>query len=71
MSTPAPALRLLRPAAATRGMPLRGTYHPHSSRRPSSEVDLGIDNGPEPEGRSPRSCRGDADQGPAHGGDAE
>lgn len=71
MRTPAPALRLLRPAAATRGMPLCGTYYPNSSRRPLSEVDLGIDNGPEPEGCSPWSCRGDADQGPALGGDAE
>lgn len=65
------AIRHGHPAAAKRGMPLRGTYYLHSSRRPLAEVDLGIDNGPEPEGCSPWSCRGDTDQEPAEDGDAE
>lgn len=63
------AIRHGHPAAAKRGMPLHGTYYLHSSRRPLSEVDLGIDNGPEPQGCSPWSCRGDVDTETAPGGE--
>ncbi|MFE9246442.1 hypothetical protein [Nocardiopsis sp. NPDC006938] len=65
------AIRHGHPAAAKRGMPLRGTYYLHSSRQPLAEADLGIDNGSEPEGCSPWSCRGDAAPDPALGGEGQ
>lgn len=64
------AIRHGHPVAAKRGMPLYGTYYLHSSRTPLADVDLGIDTGPEPEGCSPWSCRGDADSESASGGEA-
>lgn len=63
------AIRHGHPAAANRGMPLQGTYYLHSSRTPLNEADLGIDTGPEPEGCSPWSCRGDSDSDPATWGE--
>ncbi|GAA1748531.1 hypothetical protein GCM10009834_01600 [Streptomonospora arabica] len=62
------------PAGATeRGMSLQGTAYLHRDRIPLDQVDLGIDTGPEPDGCSPWSCRGndeedDQDTG-THGGD--
>ncbi|PSK89962.1 3'-phosphoadenosine 5'-phosphosulfate sulfotransferase (PAPS reductase)/FAD synthetase [Murinocardiopsis flavida] len=53
------AIRQGHPGAAARGMPQRGTYYLHRHRVPLSEVDLGTDTGPEPEGCSPWACRGE------------
>ncbi|MBB4930649.1 hypothetical protein F4561_001469 [Lipingzhangella halophila] len=62
------AIRHGPPAAASRGMP-HGTFYLHRDRVPLGQVALGIDTGPEPEGCSPWSCRGedphDADTGGA------
>ncbi|GAA4935662.1 hypothetical protein GCM10023224_15540 [Streptomonospora halophila] len=65
------AIRHGPPGATANGMPLQGTAYLHRDRIPLDQVDFGIDTGPEPDGCSPWSCRGDeAGSGPAGGGAA-
>jgi hypothetical protein len=63
------AIRHGHPAATRSGMPLRGTYYLHHSRRPLDEADLGADDTPEQEGCSPWACRGNTEDEPAPGGE--